>query len=456
MIRRLLIVPLVLFAGLAWAGDPRTAAPDLGVSAGAGSLLEFQRDTSNFGLSHVHDGTDGSSQPKDWIPDEHNSRTIGSSTTYWLSAWITSGTFRTIDSSTVTTTNLTVSNNFTPPNSLGFRNKIGNSMLRIWQRYTSAAAIASGGFISDMFLYSKSGAMVHTASRNTSVPTVADAGVLAQYSMLLDVTTADTSIAAGEFSTIQTVVEGHDWTELAQRNCTLSFWVKTTSTGTFCVSLRNSGTDRSYVAEYTVSAASTWEKKTVTVSSSPSAGTWDYTSGVGIYLDWILACGSNFLTTAGAWQTGNFQCTSSQVNFTSSTANDFYLALIQLEPGSVATPFENVAFADDIERVQRYYQKSYNLTTDVGQNVAVGAAFKVRSGGNSVASVQLRTRMRTTPTITTYSPVTGSSGQIRDYGSGVDRASSVTNVGETAFEEIAGLGGDGDIAGFQWAANAWY
>jgi len=147
----------------------------------------------------------------------------------------------------------------------------------------------------------------------------------------------DSSIAAGDYCTIATRIEGYNWLPFAQRQFTLSFWVKAAKTGTHCVYFRNSGTsDRTYVAEYTISAADTWEWKTITVTASPSAGTWDYTTGRGLEIGWALSCGSTFQTTAGAWQTGNYRGTSSQVNETDNTANNFKLYGVRMNLGTLA------------------------------------------------------------------------------------------------------------------------
>ena len=291
------------------------------------------------------------------------------------------------------------------------KNAIINGDFNVWQRGTSFSSVASGAYTADRYAYYKSAAMVHDISRSTDVPTVAEAGRLFNYSMLLDCTTVDSSIAAGDYALFQQVVEGYNFLPLAQREMTLSFWVKATKTGTYCVSLRNAGNDRSYIAEYTVNATDTWEKKTLNITASPSAGTWDYTNGVGLSVTFALAVGSSFQTTASAWQTGAFFATSNQVNATDSTSNNFRLCGVQLEAGSNATNFEQLLFSDELALCQRYYSKTFSTDTAPAQNTGYVGALLAMSVGTGVATSlcanwQFPVEMRAIPTITTYSPGT--------------------------------------------------
>lgn len=254
------------------------------------------------------------------------------------------------------------------------KNYIINGDMRIAQRGTSFPAIADGTYSLDRWNYGKAGAMVHTISQDTDVPTVAQAGVLFQNSLRLNLTTPDTAIAAGEAVGIQQLIEGFNWADLAQKTFTLSFWVKATLPGIYCVSLRNTGLDRSYIAEYTINTTNTWEYKSITVSPSPSAGTWNYTNGLGVRVQWTLAAGSSFQTSANAWQTGSFTATANQVNGVNTGATDFRITGVMLNLGANAAPFR--LFGNDIEgelaACQRYYEKSYDLATAPGTNMGGG------------------------------------------------------------------------------------
>jgi hypothetical protein len=234
------------------------------------------------------------------------------------------------------------------------RNKIINGKMDISERGGSFPAIAANAYFLDRWAIGIGGSTsaVLTASQQTDAPTNNEF----LQSLRLAVTTADTSIASTEFVSIRQRVEGYNVRDLIGRTFTLSFWVRSSKTGIHCVSLQNSGVDRSYVAEYTITTANTWEQKTITVSGGLiTAGTWNWTAGIGLAVEWALAAGTSFHTTAGAWQTGNFRATANQVNCLDSTSNIFAITGIQLEVGSVATPFEHRPFGAELALCQRYY-----------------------------------------------------------------------------------------------------
>jgi hypothetical protein len=270
----------------------------------------------------------------------------------------------------------------------GMRNKIINGKMEIAQRGTSFAA--ASGYTLDRWQIDASSSAVLTASQQNDVPSSNEF----QNSLRTAVTTADSSIAAGEFARFQYKLEGYNVREFIGKTFTLSFWVRSSKTGIHCVGMRNSGADRSYVGEYTINAANTWEQKSITVTGGfPSTGTWDWTNGVGIGLNFMLACGSTFQTTAGAWQTGNFLGSANQVNCLDTIGNIFAITGVQLEVGSVATPFEHRPFGAELALCQRYYE-----TGSVGD--PVGVSYGLAAGSNyKVKDVSFAETKRATPTI---------------------------------------------------------
>jgi hypothetical protein len=269
-------------------------------------------------------------------------------------------------------------------------NRIMNGGMEIAQRGTSFATIANGTYSLDRWRFSSAATSAAiTASQQTDAPSANEF----QNSLRLAVTTADTSIAAGDQVNIQQRIEGYNVRDLIGRAFTLSFWVRSSKTGTHCVYFQNSNSDRSYIVEYTVSAANTWEKKTVSVLGGLiTAGTWNWTTGIGLIVGWTLAAGTTFQTTANSWQSGNFLGTANQVNCLDANTNIFALTGVQLELGNRASAFEHRAFSAELAMCQRYYwQASYS---------SLGARYASTAGTWNGLDVGFPVTMRAAPTVT--------------------------------------------------------
>ena len=314
----------------------------------------------------------------------------------------------------------------------GFRNRIINGDMRIAQRGTSFAAIVSGSYSLDRWLWGQVGAMACTVSQSTDVP-----NNTFQSSLKVDVTTADTSIAAGDYSHIRQSIEGYNVRDLIGNTFTLSFWVKSPKAGVHCISFANLGpasiSDRSYIKEYTISAANTWEYKAVSVDEGLiTAGTWDWTNGKGLEVSFVLAAGTTFQTTADAWQTGNFLATANQVNVMDNTANDFFLTGVQLEPGAVATPFERRPIGTELSLCQRYFCKSYEIDVTPGSvsvNLGNPNSLSATNLDWIVCNVSFPVTMRTTPSVSIYRPSTGAISTVEDTGEANPRTVSGIEAG---------------------------
>ena len=177
------------------------------------------------------------------------------------------------------------------------------------------------------------------------------------------------------------------WGAAGASTVTLSFWVRSSLTGTFGGSINNSGNSRSYVFSYTISAANTWEQKTVTIAGDTS-GTWLTTNGIGLIVRFSIAMGSTYTNTAGAWYSGDYEGATGQVNVLNTNGATFYITGVQLEKGSTATSFDYRPFGTELQLCQRYYSTGI---TGAGS----------RSGDNYYTSAgQHKVTMRATPTIT--------------------------------------------------------
>jgi hypothetical protein len=148
--------------------------------------------------------------------------------------------------------------------------------------------------------------------------------------------------------------------------------VRSSLTGTFGGAIRNSANDRSYPFSYSISVADTWEYKTVTISGD-TTGTWLTTTGIGLKVFFGLGAGTDRSGTAGAWNSNNNVSTTGAVSVIGTLNATWYVTGVQLETGSVATPFERRPYGTELMLCQRYYEKSYEQATVPGTATGFGA-----------------------------------------------------------------------------------
>ena len=319
-------------------------------------------------------------------------------------------------------------------------NAIINGDFNIWQRGTSFAPIVSQAYFADRFMYARYGSITHTVTRETDVPTVAQSEYQSNYSMKLDCTTALDNMETGYFTHLSYKIEGYNFIPFVGKTATLSFWVKATKTGIYCISFRNSGCTRTYISEYVIYSSDTWEKKEITIDFDlyVIGGAWNYGAGIGLHIAWMLAAGTNFHTTKDTWQTGNFLTTSNQVNACDNTNNNFSLSQVQFELGS-ASDFKNKSIQQEIKACQRYFCKTYDLATDPGTITNIGSHQWEERGITQLADRPhlFPVTMRTPPTVTIYSPATGAINKSRCVNSGSDiGVFSISRLGDKSFSAI--------------------
>jgi hypothetical protein len=199
-------------------------------------------------------------------------------------------------------------------------------------------------------------------------------------SLLLTTGTADSSLTGSQGAVILQSIEGFNTADLAwgtasAQAITLSFWVRSSLTGTFGGSLRNSGSSRSYVFSYSISAANTWEYKSITISGDTS-GTWLADNGQGINVTFSLGAGPTISGTAGSWSSSNLASANGATSVIGTNGATFYITGVQLEPGSVATPFERRSYGQELSLCQRYYEQvNAWWVSDVQNTSTYGTAF---------------------------------------------------------------------------------
>lgn len=234
----------------------------------------------------------------------------------------------------------------------GFRNKIINGKMTVAQRGSSFAA---GGYTLDNWVNNYSHQGAHTVSQSTDVPSNNEF----LYSLRSTVNTADASVGITDYAGFTCPIEGYNIRELVGNTFTLSFWVRSSKTGTHSVSIRNIAGDRSYIMTYTINTANTWEYKSITLNEGLiTAGTWNYTNVASLVLFFSYMTGSTYQTASpNTWLTGNFLAATGQVNVMDTIGNIFAITGVQLEPGPVATPFEHIPHGIEFRRCQRYFQE---------------------------------------------------------------------------------------------------
>ena len=322
-----------------------------------------------------------------------------------------------------TVTGINTINGLTYPSAgaLSNRNLIINGAMTVAQRATSTSSITGtteyrtlDRFKTELAAYST---VAGTVSQSTEAPTGFSK------SIRFNVTTAET-ISASDLATIRYRVEAQDIQNLEYgtsnaKTTTLSFWVRSSITGTYGISLYQADAVRNLGLTYIVNTADTWEYKTLTIPGDTS-GTINDDTGEGLQISWTLSAGSNFLGTTntswGAYSTNRW-ANGHAVDLMGATSN-FYLTGVQLEVGERATPFEHRSYGDELARCQRYYEKSYPQGTAPGTNAGnFTGAYQSRDGTASTVvryyPVGYKVTKRATPTVVVYNPQTGTSGQMR-------------------------------------------
>jgi hypothetical protein len=283
-------------------------------------------------------------------------------------------------------------NNISSTNSMMFRNRIINGDMRIDQRNAGASVTPTNGqYVLDRWRNGASAASKYSVQQDSVAPSGFSnsnkATSLSAY-----------SVGAGEAFLIQQYVEGYNMADLAWGTAsasavTLSFWVRSSLTGTFGGSLQNSDRSRCFPVSYTIAAANTWEYKTITIPGD-TTGTWLTTNGIGIQVNFSLGSGTSVSGTAGAWSGSTFFSATGATSVVGTSGATFQITGVQLEAGSVATPFERRPFGMELALCQRYYQQ-------LGNSAYTGIANGLLTAGRDVSRVVIRPTvdMRAGPTV---------------------------------------------------------
>ena len=299
-----------------------------------------------------------------------------------------------------------------------FRNIIINGDMSIAQRAPSVSSLTSSGYRAlDRFRCVIVTAGTWTISQSTTVPS----GQGFATSMKWDNTTADGSLGASDFVSVQQFIEGQNLQYLKKgtssaESLTVSFWVRSNKTGTYILELKDNDNTRAISQSYTISSADTWEKKTLTFAGD-TTGTLDNDNAASFLVQFALAAGSDY--TSGSLQTSwGAETTANryvgQVNLADSTSNEWYMTGLQVEVGTSASDFEFLPVDVNMNKCQRYYQKSWPYSTYSAPAYATNSILGGQGDVYWTVNLTFPVEFTTSPTITLYD-TSGNSGKVNEF-----------------------------------------
>jgi hypothetical protein len=286
----------------------------------------------------------------------------------------------------------------------GTRNRIINGDMRIDQRNAGASVTPSNSYTLDRWKGTTSASSKYTVQQSSTAPT-------GFKNSLLVTSSSAYSLTASDYFAVGQSIEGFNiadlgWGAAGASSITISFWVRSSLTGNFGGSLRNSSYNRSYPFSYTILSANTFEYKTVTVAGD-TTGTWSSDNSSGIEVLFGLGVGSTYSGTAGAWAAANYISATGATSVVGTNGATFFFTGVQLEPGTVATPFERRSYGAELALCQRYY---YRFTKSLGLSYTISTPLD---------RVQYPVTMRSAPTLdasnNSYAVGAGSAGTVAVY-----------------------------------------
>jgi hypothetical protein len=284
----------------------------------------------------------------------------------------TAGTY-----SSITTNQLTIgTTQLGAGDSSMLKNRIINGAMVIDQRNAGASVTpADAEYTLDRFIYN--------ATQSSKVTIQQDAGAVTPpvgFNDYLGVTsTSAYSVGSGDFFTVGQRIEGFNvadlnWGTANAKTVTLSFWVRSSLTGTFGGAITNSAINRSYPFTYTISSSNTWEYKTVTIAGD-TTGTWLTTNGIGMRLYISLGVGSTYAGTAGAWSANTYLSATGATSVVGTNGATFYITGVQLEVGSTATSFDYRPYGTELQLCQRYFWRMNGRSSGGNATFAAGQVY---------------------------------------------------------------------------------
>ena len=336
---------------------------------------------------------------------------------------------------------------------IGRRNLIINGAMQVAQRGTSETGVTSMKYANapDHYQLVINNMGAYTVSQSTDAPD----GFANSYK--IQCTTADASPAAGDYFFFWTKHEGQDVQHLkfgtaSAQQLSLSFWVKSNMTGTWQVNFRDKDNGRLITGTYTTNSADTWEYKTITVDGDTGSSGFTNDNNESFSLEFPLGAGTDFTsgTAPTAWEgsVNANRAASNTVNIASSTSNYWAITGVQLEVGSVATPFEHRSFGEELAACQRYYTKSYDYSIAPGTAGQTNGGIhepEARNRTGRTLGCRFPQAMRSQPTVKIYSP----GGTVDKVDNNGDKTASAISIGINGYAYV-------DITSGTTSSDVWY
>ena len=304
----------------------------------------------------------------------------------------------------------------------GFKNRIINGAMVIDQRNAGASTTPSGAgtYTLDRWLGTLTQAAKYTVQQNAGSVTPPSGFI----NYLGATSSSAYSVLTSDYFGIVQSIEGLNtadfgWGTANASTVTLSFWVRSSLTGSFGGALRNSAGNRCYPFSYTISSANTWEFKTVIVAGD-TTGTWLTTNGIGVQVWLSLGAGATFSGTAGSWTSSNIVQPTGATSVVGTNGATFYITGVQLEKGSTATSFDYRPYGAEDMLCKRYFFRG----TISYSGVVGGGSGTIPFGG-----YQFMVPMRATPTATWNSGGTVDNGSLGYAITSLNGFSSASDLG---------------------------
>jgi hypothetical protein len=314
--------------------------------------------------------------------------------------------------------------NLDTTNSLFFRNRIINGACVIDQRNAGASTTPGSGQSYSLDRWSWYGSAGSKVTIQQNAGSVTPPPEFTNYAGVTS--TAATSLGASDIYLFYQWLEGFntadfDFGKSTAKTVTISFWVRSSLTGTFGGVLQNAAQNRNYPFTYSIPTSNTWTKIAITIPGD-TTGTWvGATNGQGMGLIFSLGSGSSYSTTANAWTATSAFAPTGAVSVVGTSGATWYVTGIQLEASTAATAFEYRPFTTELQLCQRYYEKCYPQNIVPGTSGYQYAEYTTCTYNNNTGYIEstfkFQVMKRAAPTMTAYDSA-GNSGRSSYYVNG--------------------------------------